>query len=130
MIKSQFTYCQLIWMFYSKTNMQWVEKVPYKTLRVVYNNYMATYDELIALDNNLKIHRRHLQFLAIEMYKSKKNLTKVSYGKHITRKYPIFTEMGYFPLYSKRKHSEIWNKLIQFQRNCFVEQPTNRVKIM
>ena len=46
------------------------EKVQYKTLLMVYNNYMATYDDLLALDNKLKIHQRHLQFLAIEIYKS------------------------------------------------------------
>ena len=74
MMESQFAYCPLIWMFCSKTDMQRVEKVQYKSLQVVYNNYMATYDELLALDNKLKIHQRHLQFLAIEIYKSKNKL--------------------------------------------------------
>ena len=54
--------------------MQRVEKVQYKTLQAVFNNYMTTYDELLALDNKLKIHQRHLQFLTIEIYKSKVNL--------------------------------------------------------
>ena len=31
--------------------MQRVEKVQHKTLQVVYNNYMTTYDEFLALDN-------------------------------------------------------------------------------
>ena len=31
-----------------------------KTLQVVCNNYMATYDDLLALDNKLKTHQRHL----------------------------------------------------------------------
>ena len=35
---------------------------------------MATYHELLALDNKLKIHQRYLQFLAIEIYKSKNKL--------------------------------------------------------
>ena len=70
MIESQFAYCPLIWMFCSKTDMQRVEKVQYKSLQVVYKNYMATYDELLALDNKVKIHQRHLQFLAIEIYES------------------------------------------------------------
>ena len=74
MIESQFAYCPLIWMFCSKTDMQRVEKVQYKTLQVVYNNYMATYDELLALDNKLKIHQRHLQFVAFEIHKSKNKL--------------------------------------------------------
>ena len=43
----------------------------YKTLQVVYNNYMATYDNFLTLDNKLKTHQRHLQSLSIEIYKSK-----------------------------------------------------------
>ena len=41
-IESQFVYCPLIWMFCSKTDMQRVEKVQYKSLQAVHNNYMAT----------------------------------------------------------------------------------------
>ena len=59
-------------MFCSKLHMHKIEKVKYKTLQVVYDNYMATCDEFLALDNKLKVHQRHLQFLAIEIYKSKK----------------------------------------------------------
>ena len=40
--------------------MQRVEKVQYKTLQVVYNNYMAKYDELLALDNKLEIRQKYL----------------------------------------------------------------------
>ena len=62
-------------MFYLKTIRKELKRHnKYKTLQVVYNNYMATYDELLALDNKLKTHQRHLQFLAIEIYKSKNTL--------------------------------------------------------
>ena len=37
----------------------------------MHNNYMAKYDEILALHNKLKTRERHLQFLAIEIYKSK-----------------------------------------------------------
>ena len=53
----------------------------YKTLQVAYSNYMATYDGLLALDNKLKTHQRHLQLLAIEVYKSKTNLSHTFYLK-------------------------------------------------
>ena len=43
----------------------------YKTLHVAYNNCMAIYDDLLGLDNKLKTQQRHLQFLDIEIYKSK-----------------------------------------------------------
>ena len=35
---------------------------------------LAIYDEVLALDNKLKIHQRHLQFLGIEIYKFKSKL--------------------------------------------------------
>ena len=44
------------------------------TLQVVYNNSMATYDEVLALDKKLKIRQGQLQFLTIELYKSKSKL--------------------------------------------------------
>ena len=40
----------------------------------MYNNYTATYDDLLALDNKLKTHQSHLQLLAIEIYKFKTKL--------------------------------------------------------
>ena len=42
---------------------------------------MATYDDLLALENKLKTHQRHLQFLAIEIYKSKNKLNPNFMGK-------------------------------------------------
>ena len=35
---------------------------------------MTTSDELLALDNKLKTHQKHLQLLAIKIYRSKNKL--------------------------------------------------------
>ena len=90
---------------------------------------MATYDDLLALDNKLKTHQRHLQFLAIEIYKSKNKLNPSFMWKKTYKEKKIEIKKGHFPRrgISKRKHSEIWNKSIKFQRKSFVEQPTNKV---
>ena len=54
---------------------------------MVYHNYMATYDDVLALDKKLKTHQKHLQFLGIEIYKSENRLNPhVSCEKHIRRK--------------------------------------------
>ena len=89
MIESEFVYCTLVWMFCSKIDMQRVEKVQYKSKK-------------------LKIHERHLQFLAIELYKSKNKLhssfTRKTYKEKII---PYSLKKGIsrvFPLYSTRKH--------------------------
>ena len=91
------------------------------TLYVLCNNYLAAYDELLALDDKLNIHRRHyLQFLVIEIYKSKNKLNPSFMWKTIKEKNIPYS----------RKPSEIGNKLIIFQRKCFAEQPSNKVKRM
>ena len=118
MIESQFVYCPLIWMFCLNTDIQRCNK--YKTLHVAYNNCMAIYDDLLALHNKLKTHQRHLQFLDIEIYKFKSKPNPSFMWKTYKK--------GYFSLNFKRKHSEISSKFIKFQRKCFVEQPTNKVK--
>ena len=56
------------------------------------NNCIATYDELLALDNKLKTHQRHLQVLAIEIYKSKNKLNPSFMWK--TYKFHIHGEGG------------------------------------
>ena len=53
-----------------KTDIQRVE------IQVVYSTYMATYDELLALDNKLKTNQKYLKFLDIEICKSKYKLNQ------------------------------------------------------
>ena len=66
-------------MFYSKAHMETVEKVQCKSLQVVYNNFMVTNHDIIASDNKLKIHQRHLQSLTFEIVKSRNKLNPSFY---------------------------------------------------
>ena len=116
MIESQFAYCPLIWMFYLNIDTQRCNK--YKTLHMAYNNCMAIYDDLLALDNNLKTHQRHLQFLDIEIYKSK-NKPNPSFMWKTFKK-------GYFSLSIPSVNTQKYR--INSLRKCFVEQPTNKYK--
>ena len=68
-IDSQFNYAPLIWMFTGKT-INKICKIHHRTLRVVYNEYNKTYGEPLQLNNNVSIHQRHLQYLALEVFKS------------------------------------------------------------
>ena len=51
-----------------------VNKIQERALRIVYKNSHADYKTLLKLDNAVSIHQRNLQYLMIEMYKTKKNL--------------------------------------------------------
>ena len=69
-IDSQFNYAPLIWMFAGKTLINKIFKIHHRTLQVVYNEYNKSYKELLQLNNNVPIHQRHLQYLALAVLKS------------------------------------------------------------
>ena len=71
-IKSQFSYCPLIWMFHDRALNAKVNKIQERALRIVYKNSHADYETLLKLDNAVSIHQRNLQYLMIEIYKTKK----------------------------------------------------------
>ena len=66
-IDSQFNYAPLIRMFAGKTLINIFCKIHH---RVVYNECNKSYGELLQLNNNVSIHQRHLQYLALEVFKS------------------------------------------------------------
>ena len=72
--KYQFGYAPLIWMFTSKNSMLKINKIHWRTLRVVYDDYNTTYEELHARHNDISIHQKHLKHLATEVYKFLANL--------------------------------------------------------
>ena len=69
-IMSNFSYCPLIWMFCSKTNNNLINSVHKKALRIVYNKYDLSLNQLLEIDNGCSIHLRNLRFLMVEVYKS------------------------------------------------------------
>ena len=73
-IKSQFSYCSLIWMFHDRGLNAKVNKIQEIALRIVYKSSHADYETLLKLDNAVSIHQRNLQYLMIEIYKTKKSL--------------------------------------------------------
>ena len=55
-IKSQFSYCPLIWMFHDRALNAKVNKIQERALRIVYKNSHADYETLLKLDNAVSIH--------------------------------------------------------------------------
>ena len=73
-IKAQFSYCPLIWMFHDRCLNAKVNKIHERALRIVYKDSHADYEALLTFDNAVSIHQRNLQYLMIEIYKTKHNL--------------------------------------------------------
>ena len=54
-----------------------INRIHERTLRVVYNDDNATFEQLLEKDNAVKIHDRNLQVLATEMFKVKLGIAPV-----------------------------------------------------
>ena len=68
-INSQFGYCPLIWMCHSRKLNNRINRIHERSLRIVYNDYVSSFKELLERDKSVTIHEKNLQYLAIEMYK-------------------------------------------------------------
>ena len=74
-IESQFNYCPLVWMFCSIKVNKKLNHLHERALRLVYNDYVTTFEELLKNDKSISIHHRNIHNVAIEMYKVKNNLS-------------------------------------------------------
>ena len=66
-ITSQFGYCPLVWMFHSRKLNNRINKIHERALRIVYNDDLSSFDELLNRDSSFTIHSRSIQALAIEI---------------------------------------------------------------
>ena len=68
-IKSQFSYCPLIWMFTSKELNKQINRIHEKSLRLVLNNHQSTLVEMLDTLNENTIHQQYIDRLLTEVYK-------------------------------------------------------------
>ena len=74
-IESQFKYCPLTWMFCSRKSNNKINRLHERALRIVYNDYETTYEELLSHDNSFSIHDQNIHCLATEIYKVANDLS-------------------------------------------------------
>ena len=73
--ESQFGYCPLIWMFHSwKVNSK-INHLQERSSRIVYNDYITSFEDLLKKDNSFKIHHKNIQSLAIDFFIVEKGIS-------------------------------------------------------
>ena len=70
-IVSVFSYCPLVWHFCRKSDHKKIEKINERALRIVYNDYISTYEALLNYGNKLSLGRYRMLNFATELYKIK-----------------------------------------------------------
>ena len=73
-VESQFEYCPLTWMFYSRKPSSKINHIHERSLRIVYKDNISSFEKLLKKENSFCIHHRNIQSLAIELFKVKNNL--------------------------------------------------------
>ena len=73
-IKSQFSYCLLVWMFCSRTSNNMINKLHERSLRIILDDYSSNFSIVLEINNDICNHDRNIQALLIEVFKMKKQL--------------------------------------------------------
>ncbi len=74
-IEANLNYCSLIWMNRNKIDMKHIENVQKRALRMVFNDYSSSYQELLKWDKTCTLEIRWKRQLVTEVYKATHNLT-------------------------------------------------------
>ena len=97
-VHSQLAYAPLVWMFHNKDLHNKINRVHERALRILYEDDISSFSELLQKDGSFTVHERNIQTLLMEMFKAKHNLEPA------LLKY-IFTEHKYSgPVLRKDKH--------------------------
>ena len=106
---SQFNYCNLVWMFHSREINHKINKVQERALRLLYDDYNATFEDLLIRDGSFTVHEKNVQTLMIEMFKARSNLWPSLLGD-------IFEMRNYNgpELRVKRDFLKPWNKTVRY----------------
>ena len=67
MIKSQFNYCPLVWVFCSRQSNNLINKVYERGLRLTYRDETKDFQQILREQNDITIYQRNLQALMTEV---------------------------------------------------------------
>ena len=81
---SQFSYCPLIWMFYSRIMNNEINWLRERCMWLMYKDKTSSFEELLEQDKSILILTRNLQMLTTEMFKVYRSMFP-----------PIFNELLY-----------------------------------
>ena len=75
-IESQFSHCPLVWMFcFSRRLNSRINHIHERALRIIYEDYVSSFKELLKRNDSVLIHHRNIQLVALEMFKVKNDLS-------------------------------------------------------
>ena len=75
-VESQFKYCPIAWMFHSWRANKKVNKIHERALRIIYEDDVSTFDQLLSMEKLFCIHHQNIQRLLIKIYKALHSISR------------------------------------------------------
>ena len=73
-VKSNFNYCPMVWHFCGKVNNDKIEKIQHRALKIIYKDYVSSYEDLMLKANTPTMLNKRLQGILCEVFKSIKGI--------------------------------------------------------
>ena len=102
MVKSQFSYCPLVWVFCSRTSNNMINKVHERTLRVIRNDHESDFETLFQNNNDVCNHYRNIQTLLIQIFETEKGFAPPIMGSVLKGRNNIYN-VGNFQEFEAEK---------------------------
>ena len=99
---SQFNYWPLTWIFHSRRLNNKINRLHERCLRLIYSDRISSYKELLDKDNSVPIHRKNLQKLAIEMFKTYTGMAPQITNEVFPRNYALNCNLHRRPKFASR----------------------------
>ena len=95
-IESKFSHCPLVWMFCSRQMDRKINRIHEKALRLVYDDYTSSFNELLKHDKTISIYHRNIHCVAIEMFKAKNHLSLIVWNNMLPERLKVCSSLSEF----------------------------------
>ena len=85
-VESQFKSCPIVWMFHSWHPTNKINRLHERALRIVYDDDVSTFDQLLAMEKSFCIHHQNIQRLLTEIYKALHDISRNSLKKQLVKR--------------------------------------------
>ena len=109
-IKPQFSYCPLVWMFCSRISNNMINKLHEKSLRIILNDYSNDFNILLENNNGICNHHRNIQALLIEVFKMKNKLAPPIMESILNKRFNTYNLRNFQEFVTERKRT-VWHGL-------------------
>ena len=117
-------------MFCQRQSNHMINRIHERALRIAYNNYTASFDDLLIKDHSITIHESNIQALAVEIYKTQNGLNPIfmkdifcspQHGYNTRKKifsYPNPKTVSYGTQSFGYVATKVWNSIPNEIRSC------------